>query len=53
MSRTRFVLPLILGACLTGCGDTAHLEVIDGTGPAPQLPAPDKTLIPTDRKSVV
>jgi len=47
MKRMYRVLPWALGACLAGCGDTAHLEVIDGTGPAPQLPAPDKTLIPT------
>ena len=47
MKRMYIVLPWALGACLAACGDTAHLEVIDGTGPAPQLPAPDKTLIPT------
>ncbi|BBH47599.1 PQQ-dependent sugar dehydrogenase [Pseudomonas sp. KU43P] len=47
MNRKGVVLPWVLGACLAGCGDTAHLEVIDGTGPAPQLPPPASSLIPT------
>jgi glucose/arabinose dehydrogenase len=32
---------------LGGCGETAKLEVAEGTGPDPKLPAPVKTLIPT------
>jgi glucose/arabinose dehydrogenase len=32
---------------IAGCGDTALLSVTDGTGPAPTLPAPAVTLIPT------
>ena len=32
---------------LTACGDTAKLQVADGTGPRPTLPAPKQTLIPT------
>ena len=32
---------------LTACGDTAKLQVADGTGPRPALPAPNQTLIPT------
>ena len=32
---------------LIGCGDTARLQVSDGTGANPQLPAPNKTLFPT------
>jgi glucose/arabinose dehydrogenase len=32
---------------LVACGETATLPVSAGTGPNPQLPAPNKTLIPT------
>jgi glucose/arabinose dehydrogenase len=32
---------------LAGCGETARLTIDAGTGPSPQLPAPNKTLIPT------
>ncbi len=32
---------------LAGCGDTASLSVADGTGPAPALPPPRETLLPT------
>jgi len=32
---------------LAGCGDTATLPVEAGYGPAPALPEPDKSLIPT------
>ncbi|MFN6993552.1 MAG: PQQ-dependent sugar dehydrogenase [Aquincola tertiaricarbonis] len=32
---------------LAGCGDTASLQVQDGIGPDPKLPAPNKSLIPT------
>ncbi len=34
-------------AALAGCGETAKLQVLAGTGPSPQLPAPTKTLVPT------
>ncbi|HLL58550.1 MAG TPA: sorbosone dehydrogenase family protein, partial [Allosphingosinicella sp.] len=34
---------MILGAC----GETAKLDVAEGTGPNPKLPLPVKTLIPT------
>ncbi|WEK29887.1 MAG: sorbosone dehydrogenase family protein [Candidatus Pseudomonas phytovorans] len=47
MNRTGIVLSFWLGACLAGCGDTAHLAVMDGSGPDPRLPPPDSTLIPT------
>ena len=41
-------LPLIVGfGLLTACGDTARLSIAQGTGPAPTLPPPTKTLIPT------
>jgi len=33
--------------CLTACGGAAKLQVADGTGPHPVIPAPDTTLIPT------
>lgn len=32
---------------LSACAETARLDVADGTGPNPQLPAPHKGLIPT------
>ncbi len=32
---------------LTACGESARLQVTDGSGPSPQLPEPNKTLIPT------
>lgn len=32
---------------LTACGDVAQLPVAAGTGPNPQLPPPNRTLIPT------
>jgi glucose/arabinose dehydrogenase len=36
-----------LAVLLSACGDTATLPVSAGTGAAPQLPEPNKTLIPT------
>jgi glucose/arabinose dehydrogenase len=36
-----------VSVALAGCGDIAQLPVLAGTGPAPTLPAPNKTLIPT------
>jgi len=47
MNRIGILLPWALGAFLAGCGDTALLGVDAGSGPAPQLPAPNPTLIPT------
>lgn len=32
---------------LAACGETANLNVADGTGPSPELPPPTKTLFPT------
>ncbi|MGH8079561.1 MAG: PQQ-dependent sugar dehydrogenase [Lysobacter sp.] len=40
-------IALGLAAALTACGETATLQVSDGTGPAPKLPAPNATTIPT------
>jgi len=44
----RLLLPAALAAALlAGCGETARLPFEAGTGPRPELPAPNKTLIPT------
>lgn len=43
----RALWPLVGVALLAGCGDTARLPVEAGTGPQPQLPAPEKSLLPT------
>ena len=43
-------LALLAGLCalaLAGCGDRARLNVAQGIGPAPELPPPVRTLIPT------
>ena len=32
---------------MSGCGERATLTVAQGTGPRPELPAPNKTLLPT------
>lgn len=47
MGMHRIALLLAVAAGLSGCGETARLEVSDGFGPSPQLPEPNKTLIPT------
>ena len=41
------LLPLSLAVLCAACGERAALQVADGTGPTPQLPAPNKTLVPT------
>ena len=43
----RRVLLALLAVSLVGCGGSASLPVTAGMGPAPTLPAPDPTLIPT------
>lgn len=42
-------LALVIALCggLAACGETSRLQVSDGTGPSPQLPEPNKTLVPT------
>jgi glucose/arabinose dehydrogenase len=41
-------LALVAGALmLSGCGDHAKLAVAQGMGPAPELPAPVRTILPT------
>ena len=43
--RGAFLLAAMVG--LAGCGARARLAVADGTGPNPQLPAPDRSTFPT------
>ncbi len=48
MHRTLLLLTASLVAvAAAGCGETARLTVDDGTGAAPNLPEPNRTLIPT------
>ena len=47
MHRPMSICSLLVVVVLAGCGETAKLEVADGIGPTPQLPKPNKTLIPT------
>jgi glucose/arabinose dehydrogenase len=41
------LLAVLASASLAACGDEAKLDVAAGTGPTPQLPPPNKTMIPT------
>jgi glucose/arabinose dehydrogenase len=43
----RLLLGLFASALLAGCGDTARLALSESTGPAPRLPEPVRTPIPT------
>ncbi len=47
--RGAYLIPCAAAAVLSlaACGETARYSVADGTGPAPMLPAPRKTLFPT------
>ena len=45
--RRNAAAALSLALLLAGCGDTAHLAVEQGMGPRPELPPPNKTLLPT------
>ncbi|RDS90731.1 PQQ-dependent sugar dehydrogenase [Pseudomonas fluorescens] len=47
MHKTRLALLIMLAGTLAACGESSTLQVSDGTGPSPQLPEPNKTLIPT------
>ena len=47
MHKTRLALIILASSTLLACGESSTLKVADGTGPHPQLPAPNKTLIPT------
>jgi glucose/arabinose dehydrogenase len=46
MLKPHFLI-IALAAGLGACGESSTLQVSDGTGPAPKLPEPNKTLIPT------
>jgi glucose/arabinose dehydrogenase len=41
------LLAALVSASLAACGDEAKLDVAAGTGPNPQLPPPNKEMIPT------
>ncbi|WEX14197.1 sorbosone dehydrogenase family protein [Pseudomonas sp. G11] len=47
MHKTRLALLIMVAGTLAACGESSTLKVSDGTGPSPQLPEPNKTLIPT------
>ncbi|WP_263263912.1 sorbosone dehydrogenase family protein [Pseudomonas sp. RIT-PI-S] len=47
MHISRLALSVLLAASVAGCGESSKLQVADGTGPSPQLPEPNKTLLPT------
>lgn len=47
MQTSRLTVVLTLAAVLVACGETAVLKVAEGTGPSPELPAPNKTWLPT------
>jgi len=45
--RIAIVTAALGSASLAACGDMATLTVADGTGPAPRLPAPTTSVVPT------
>ena len=45
--RLSTLAALAIAAAAAGCGDTARLNIAQSTGPAPVLPPPVRTLIPT------
>ncbi|MCD9117090.1 PQQ-dependent sugar dehydrogenase [Pseudomonas bijieensis] len=47
MLKPPHLLIVALAAGLVACGESSTLQVSDGTGPAPKLPEPNKTLVPT------
>jgi glucose/arabinose dehydrogenase len=47
MRKPQLVFVIALAGGLAACGESSSLQVTDGTGPAPKLPEPNKTLIPT------
>jgi glucose/arabinose dehydrogenase len=46
-SRILTLTPLLILVSVAGCGGAAKFRVADGTGPNPELPPPEKSLIPT------
>lgn len=47
MPFSRLALTVLIAASVAACGESSKLQVSDGTGPAPKLPEPNKTLMPT------
>ncbi|MDD0975835.1 PQQ-dependent sugar dehydrogenase [Pseudomonas fontis] len=47
MRTPHIALLLVVSGGLAACGESARLDVGAGSGPSPQLPEPNKTLIPT------
>ncbi|MFW0754571.1 PQQ-dependent sugar dehydrogenase [Pseudomonas sp. H11T01] len=47
MLKPQLALLIVLTGGLAACGETATLQVSDGTGPSPKLPEPNNTLVPT------
>jgi glucose/arabinose dehydrogenase len=47
MKSAILLVPLGAALLLAGCGETAKLPLAAGVGPAPTLPEPTRTLIPT------
>ena len=47
MTRLSSAAWVLAVAAMAGCGEMARHQVIDGTGPDPKLPPPNKTLVPT------
>jgi glucose/arabinose dehydrogenase len=44
---TRQSLTVVLALTLCGCAEKSRMQVLSGTGPQPELPAPSHSLIPT------
>ena len=47
MRTSELLFVVVLAGGLAACGESARLQVTDGTGPSPRLPEPNKTLFPT------
>ncbi len=45
--KSQVAVLLLVAGGLAACGESSRLQVSDGMGPSPQLPEPNKTLIPT------
>jgi glucose/arabinose dehydrogenase len=47
MRLVLFLSGMLAAMVMSGCGESATLSVAQGTGPRPELPAPNQTLLPT------
>ncbi|HSX70437.1 MAG TPA: sorbosone dehydrogenase family protein, partial [Pseudomonas sp.] len=47
MNRLQLLSAAALALACSACGEQAKLNVSDGTGPRPELPEPNETLLPT------